>query len=54
MEKKSKVILASIIGATVVIGVCATSLYIKNSVEKKKIGGKLIKVDYNYSKEFDD
>ncbi|EDS72823.1 hypothetical protein [Anaerofustis stercorihominis] len=50
----SKIILASIVGSVMIVGALGTYLYAKDRINKKKLGGKLIKVDYNYSKEFDD
>lgn len=56
MEKNNtgKIILASVVGSVLIIGALGTYLYVKDKLNKKKLGGKLIKVDYNYSKEFDD
>jgi len=56
MEKNNtgKIILASVVGSVIIVGALGTYLYAKDRINKKKIGGKLIKVDYNYSKEFND
>ena len=56
MEKNNtgKIILASIVGSVILVGSFGTYLCVKDKINKKKLGGKLIKVDYNYSKEFND
>ena len=41
-----------VVSALVTSAVCV--LTIKNVIDKKKIGGQLIKVNYKFSKEFED
>ena len=53
-EDKEKIIIGAV-GLSVVIlfTAAAATIWYKDRQAKKKIGGRLIKVNYKYSKEFD-
>jgi hypothetical protein len=55
MNKETRRIIctATIVASAVTIAV-ATVLWIRSKNEEKKFGGKLINVNYKFSKEFDD
>lgn len=50
----AKIIVSAIVGSVILFGALGTYIYVQDRLYKKKIGGKLIRVDYRYSKEFDD
>ncbi len=53
-NKTLKIVVSALVGSVVLFGALGTYIYVQDRIYKKRIGGKLIKVDYRYSKEFDD
>jgi predicted N-acetyltransferase YhbS len=53
-DDANKIIVTAAITVSSLVAIAAAALFVKNIYEKKKIGGKLIRVNYKFSKEFDD
>lgn len=47
-------IITAVVSSVILVGAFGTYLYVQDKINKRKLGGRLIKVDYRYSKEFDD
>ncbi len=54
MFDSKKTMLVATVAISVLVAMAAGVLLIKDKNEKKKIGGRLIRVNYKFSKEFDD
>lgn len=48
-----KTVLISLLTLSAVLSAATIMIYLRDQKEKKKIGGRLIKVNYKYSKDFD-
>lgn len=53
MNKTQKAIFAAAFAVGALIVAAGVTLYVREVNEQKKIGGKLLKVNYKFSKDFD-
>ncbi len=52
-DNELKSVVIATVAVTSLIAIATSAIFLKHHIERKRAGGKLVKVNYLYSKEFD-